>query len=117
MNIENLELPKDNNAELRYWMKEAIEMLEDCFGIDNLSTNELFIIKKITEDVVKRVERNNTKDTDLALINSRQEICARFLQEAYGIDFYHMKVNTKSEHDIEGFREYIRRTRERAHLI
>ena len=94
-------------------MKESVDLLKNAFGIDHLSNNELFIIKKITEDVLNRAVREMSR-----------EICTRFLLEAYGIDPNYInylkriaKNKEDKEKDKEGFLEYIRRTRERAHLI
>ncbi len=101
---------------MNYRFKEAIEVLKDSFGVENLSNIELFHLRKITEDVLKRAKRDNSI-SDLAIINPMEEIPVRFLQELYGVDYFHIKTNIESEKDIEGFNEYIRRIRERAHLI
>lgn len=102
--------------DVNFYLKECVEVLKGAFGVENLSNNELFILRKITEDVVNRIEKGANEGSDLAIINPFEEIPTRFLLEAYGIDVYHMQKNTETEEDREGFIEYIRRTRERAHL-
>ncbi len=104
-------------SEINKEYEESIETLKIVFGIENLSVIEKSHLRRITEDVLTRIKMDNTPHSDLAIINSQEEIGIRFLQELYGIDMYLMKKQTDSEEDREGFKEYIRRTRERAHLI
>ena len=104
------------SLDLEKQFKDAAETLRVVFGVENLSIIELSHLRRITKDVVPRAERDNPT-SDLAIINPQEEIAVRFLSELYGIDYYHLKVNTHNEEDLEGFLEYIRRTRERAHLI
>jgi len=110
------ELPIEENTpdleKVNFWMREAVSLLETAWEIDHLSNNELFIIKKITEDVIHREIRNSD-----SWFQINREIATRFLIEAYGLDPYIIKTQTKTDEEMEGFLEYIRRTRERAHLI
>ena len=99
-----------------FWFNEAVEMLKIAFGVENLSNIELSHLRRITKDTLNRVKKDNSS-SDLAIINPREEIPVRFLQELYGIEYFHMKENIKNEKDEEGFLEYIKRTRERSHLI
>lgn len=113
-----MEQPPLENSErgLNFWIQDSTKMLEVVFGVENLSTIERFHLRKIAEDVVKMAERDNPR-SNLAIINPREEICTRFLQELYGIDMYLLKQSPCSEKDVEGFQEYIRRLRDQAHLI
>ena len=107
-----------SEVDLRF--QGVIKDLESCFGIKKLSNIELFHLRKIVEDVLLRVQKNNIKrniETDMANINKDKEIMDRFLSEMYGIDVVHMNENANNDADEDGFNEYIRRTRERAHLI
>jgi len=112
------DLHYENTPEnLQYWMKEIPEFIKICFKIENLSNNELFIIKKITQDVLFRM---NTIDKGLQSDDKYsldREVTTRFLIEAYGIDVGYMNKWTENDQDMEQFFEYIRRTREKAHLI
>ena len=111
---ENKENPEtDVNREF----KNAAETLKDVFDVKNLSTIELTHLRRITKDVVELAVLSNQPGSDLGRIQPDKEITIRFLQELYGIDYYHLNQNAKTDEDIEGFNEYIRRTRERAHLI
>lgn len=97
-------------------MQEAIENLKITYKIDNLSNIELFHLKKITEDVIERAQRDNDQ-SDLAKIDPQQEIPVRFLQELYGITLGLIEENFEHEKDEEAFLEFIRRKRDQAHLI
>ena len=46
-----------------------------------------------------------------------REIVTRFFVEAYGLDVDYVNKHTHTDEDEEAFKEYIRRTRDRAHLI
>ena len=105
---------QSNNENVQLWMKETIDLLRSSFHIENLSNNELFIIKKITEDVLDRFDPK-LKTDDQYVID--KEIATRFLTEAYGLYTYWIEKQTETKEDMEGFREYIRRIRERSHLI
>lgn len=110
---------KNSEEEVNLYLKEAIDRLKVCFGVENLSNNELFILRKITKDFLERFSRETGEKTDLALIDldPQVEISSRFLLEAYGIDPFIMNEQTENDDDVEGFNEYVRRIRERAHLI
>lgn len=108
---------EDTPENLQYWMKEIPLTLKIIFKMENFSNNELFIIKRITQDVLRRF---NTIDKDIKSDDGYpidKEIMTRFLTEAYGIDVDYIDKNTETEEDREAFIEFIRRTREKAHLI
>ncbi len=96
---------------------EAVDNLKIIFGIENLSNIELFHLRKITQDVLKMAKENNAHVKSLGLIDPQREIPHRFLLDLYGIDPFYLDKYSNSEEDHEGFMEYIRRVRDRAHLI
>ena len=114
--MENSEFKIEDRKSVDWNFKEAIGILRVGFGVENLSNIELFHLRKITEDVMKGIENGQSGD-DLGIIDPMREIPVRFLQELYGIDYYSMNLNFKTEKDYEGFVEYIRRLRDKAHLI
>lgn len=115
--MEKVDFPKENSKyDFELQLKEAVETLEIVFGIKNLSNIELFHLRKITKDVLQRAAKDNP-DSNLAIIEPKREISQRFLLELYGIDYYYIEKHTETDKDREEFLEYIRRTRERAHLI
>lgn len=115
--MENPDFSEKNLLyDVNYQIKEATETLRIAFGVENLSNIELFHLRKITEDVLQRAERDNPR-SDFAIINPQEEISQRFLSELYGVDYDHLHRNAKTEEDREGFVEYIGRLRDQAHLI
>jgi len=108
-------IPK-NPETLSEWLGETVQLLKDVFEIENLSINERFILKKIAEDVISRYEQDAAAGARQPLGISR-EIATRFLLEAYGIDDVYINKYDNTDEDDEGFMEYIRRMREKAHLI
>jgi hypothetical protein len=93
---------------------DTVEILRCVFDIRNLSNNELFIIRKITERVLPLHRDSQGIEWQFCL---DREIATLFLIEAYGIDPWHITKYEDSDEDREGFFEYIRRVRDRAHLI
>ena len=102
------------DAEKRF--QEAVQILDVVFSIKNLSNIELSHLRRITNEVVKQAERDNPS-SDLAIVNPPEEITQRFLLELYGVDYHYIQEHSKTEEDVNGFIEYIRKVRERAHLI
>ncbi|OHA16965.1 MAG: hypothetical protein A3H57_03410 [Candidatus Taylorbacteria bacterium RIFCSPLOWO2_02_FULL_43_11] len=95
---------------------EAVDTLKISFGIDNLSNIEMVYLKRITKDVLDRAKKDNP-GSDFAIINPAEEIPTLFLRELYGIEPNYIIKHTKTDADGQAFLEYIRRTREKAHLI
>ena len=114
--MEKISQKENPEYDFELQMKEAMETLEIVFGIKNLSNIELFHLRKITKDVLKRASEDNP-GSDLGIIEPKREISQRFLLELYGIDYYYIEKHTETDKDREESLEYIRRTRERAHLI
>ncbi len=116
--MENPNLLQNINEQLPEKIKEVAESLKDNFGINQLSINELFIIKKITKEELERSKKIYEEiEKELGdRPNLIKEISVRFLLEAYGIDYAHIKGHRGKENH-EQFLEYIRKTREKAHLI
>ena len=118
----------DRKAEVDAWRKITEYILYKVFGVENLTTIEGVGLRKILEDVIEKdigmkakldlAFKEDRKDDAIAIKNNIPEIDTeavhRWLLELYSIDLNQIQVD-----DIDGinkgFKEYLRRLREKAH--
>ncbi|MDD4901254.1 MAG: hypothetical protein PHS62_04070 [Patescibacteria group bacterium] len=121
---QGIESVQNNQEQVNQSFEKAKKSLKLIYGIDKLSINEQFILRKAVEDVLRRyerevkpiLERNDENNDSDGMFNDGIEIRHRFFLDAYGI--YLSDFPRDENHRItEDFKQYLQNLREKSHLI